>query len=185
MSDAHHYNVTVTWTGNTGTGTTGYKNYSRAFELESEGKHAIAGSSDPAFRGDDGRWNPEELLVGSLASCHKLWFLHLAAVAGVVVTAYVDHAEGTMRTAAGAEMGRFEQVTLRPEVTITVASDASKISALHEDAHRRCFIANSVNFPVRCEPVVVREREIAATSEIQGSFDSVLRAPLRMTSSGR
>ena len=159
MSDLHHYRVTVTWTGNKGTGTTGYKDYSRAFELEAEGKHSIAGSSDPAFRGDDGRWNPEQLLVGALSSCHKLWFLHLAAVAGVVVTEYVDHAEGTMRTTPGAETGRFESVTLRPEVTVTAASKADLIPALHEDAHRRCFIANSVNFPVRCEPAPVHIAE--------------------------
>ncbi len=157
MSDLHEYAVTVTWTGNKGAGTTGYKDYSRSFELEAEGKHGIAGSSDPAFRGDDGRWNPEQLLVGSLSACHKLWFLHLAAVAGVVVTEYVDHAEGTMRTTLGAETGRFEQVILRPHVTLTVASDASKIVALHDEAHRRCFIANSVNFPVRCEPVTDHE----------------------------
>ncbi len=157
MSDLHEYSVTVTWTGNKGTGTTGYKDYSRAFELEAEGKHSIAGSSDPVFRGDDGRWNPEQLLVGSLSSCHKLWFLHLAAIAGVVVTAYVDVAEGTMRTTPGAETGRFKLVTLRPQVTITAASDADKLQGLHDDAHRRCFIANSVNFPVRCEATFVRE----------------------------
>jgi organic hydroperoxide reductase OsmC/OhrA len=159
MNDVHEYQVTVIWTGNTGTGTSGYKDYSRSFELEAEGKHAIAGSSDPAFRGDEGRWNPEQLLVGALSSCHKLWFLHLAAVSDVVVTAYVDHAEGTMRTAPGAETGRFELVTLRPVVTITPESDESKLAALHEEAHRRCFIANSVNFPVRCEPVTFRQGE--------------------------
>ena len=159
MQDLHEYAVTVTWTGNKGTGTTGYKDYSRSFELEAEGKHGIAGSSDPAFRGDDGRWNPEQLLVGSLSACHKLWFLHLAAVAGIVVTEYVDHAEGTMRTTPGAETGRFESVTLRPHVTITTASDARRIVALHQDAHRRCFIANSVNFPIRCEPVTRHETE--------------------------
>ena len=160
MSDLHHYSVTVTWTGNKGTGTTGYKDYSRSFELEAEGKHGIAGSSDPAFRGDDGRWNPEQLLVGSLSSCHKLWVLHLAAVAGVVITSYVDHAEGTMRTTPGAETGQFESVTLRPEVTVAAGSDSSKLPALHEEAHRRCFIASSVNFAVRCEPVALQEGEL-------------------------
>lgn len=159
MKDLHEYAVTVTWTGNKRAGTTGYGEYSRAFELEAEGKHAIAGSSDPAFRGDEGRWNPEQLLIGSLSACHKLWFLHLAAVAGVVVTGYVDHAEGHMRTTPGAETGRFELVTLRPRVTIKAASDASGIAALHADAHRRCFIANSVNFPIRCEPVTTHETE--------------------------
>lgn len=153
MNDRHHYHVTVIWTGNIGPGTTGYRDYSRSFELEAEGHHAIAGSSDPAFRGDDGRWNPEQLLVGSLSACHKLWFLHLAAVANLVVTAYVDQAEGRMRTTPGAETGRFELVTLRPEVTLAPGSDPSLVPALHEDAHRRCFIANSVNFPIHCEPV--------------------------------
>ena len=161
MGDTHEYQVTVRWTGNTGRGTTGYRDYSRAFELEAEGRHGIAGSSDPAFRGDDGRWNPEQLLVGSLSACHKLWFLHLAAVAGVVVTAYVDCAEGTMRTTPGAETGRFERVTLRPEVTLAAGSDAAEVPALHADAHRRCFIANSVNFPVRCEPVTRFEHQVA------------------------
>ena len=157
MSDLHRYTVTTTWTGNKGTGTSGYKEYSRAFEMEAEGKHGIAGSSDPEFRGDDGRWNPEQLLVGSLSSCHKLWFLHLAAVAGVVVTEYVDVAQGTMRTTAGAETGRFELVVLHPHVTISAESDADQLQALHKDAHRRCFIANSVNFPVRCEATFARE----------------------------
>lgn len=158
MSDVHEYSVTVRWTGNKGSGTTGYKDYSRAFELEAEGKHGIAGSSDPDFRGDDGRWNPEQLLIGSLSACHKLWFLHLAAVADVVVTAYVDHAEGTMRTTLGAETGRFEQVILRPEMTLAAGADRtgmeSLVEALHKDAHRRCFIANSVNFPVHCQPTI-------------------------------
>lgn len=152
MNDLHEYAVTVTWTGNRGTGTTGYKDYSRAFELEAEDKHGIAGSADPAFRGDDGRWNPEQLLIGSLASCHKLWFLHLAAVAGVVVTGYIDHAEGTMRTTPGAETGRFERVILRPAITVSEAVGAATIQELHDDAHRRCFIANSVIFPVLIEP---------------------------------
>ncbi len=162
MNDLHRYDVIVTWTGNTGTGTSAYNAYSRAFELEAEGRHGIAGSSDTAFRGDDGRWNPEQMLVGSLSSCHKLWVLHLAAVAGVVITGYVDHAEGFMRTTPGAETGRFEEVTLRPEVTVALGSDASKLSTIHEDAHRRCFIANSVNFPVRVEPAeTVTEQELA------------------------
>ncbi len=159
MNDLHEYAVTVTWTGNRGSGTTGYKDYCRAFELDADGKHGIAGSSDPAFRGDDGRWNPEQLLVGSLSACHKLWFLHLAAVAGVVVTAYVDYAEGTMRTSPGAETGRFERVLLRPEVTLASAVDHAKIEELHRDAHRRCFIANSVNFPVLVEPAMFLENQ--------------------------
>ncbi len=152
MTDRHPYEVTVTWTGNTGTGTSEYRAYSRNFELESEGKPMIAGSSDPAFRGEAARWNPEELLVGSLSSCHKLWYLHLCADAGLVVTTYRDHAEGTMRTEAAAGIGRFTEVVLRPETTLLAGADLALARELHEEAHRRCFIANSVNFPVRCEP---------------------------------
>ena len=109
----HTYTVTVTWTGNLGPGTADYLAYSRNFELEAEGRPAIAGSSDPTFRGDPGRWNPEQLLVGALSSCHKLWFLHLAAVSGIVVREYVDRAEGLLRTTPGAEAGRFELVFCR------------------------------------------------------------------------
>jgi organic hydroperoxide reductase OsmC/OhrA len=168
MNDLHHYQVTVTWTGNTGAGTTDYNDYSRSFDLEAVGPQVIAGSSDAVFHGERERWNPEQLLVGSLAACHKLWFLHLAAVAGVIVTSYIDHAEGTMRTVPGAETGRFESVTLRPIVTVTTDSNADLIPALHEDAHRRCFIANSVNFPVHCEGIVVRESETAKELDTVG-----------------
>lgn len=165
MRELHTYDVTVTWTGNTGEGTTGYADYSRAFELEAEGKHGIAGSSDPVFRGDAGRWNPEQLLIGSLSACHKLWFLHLAAMAGVVVTEYIDRAEGVMRTTPAGATGRFELVTLRPEVVVTAGSEVGLVPALHEEAHRRCFIANSVNFPVRCQPVTRRAATAAAAGQ--------------------
>jgi organic hydroperoxide reductase OsmC/OhrA len=149
----HTYRTAVEWTGNQGTGTSGYKAYSRAHEISVPGtdKPPIPGSSDPAFRGDPARWNPEDLLVASLSACHKLWYLHLCALAGVIVTAYRDEATGRMEeTASGA--GWFTEVTLHPVVTITASSDAAKARELHETAHAMCFIANSVKFPVRCEP---------------------------------
>ncbi len=156
MKDLHEYAVTVTWTGNLGSGTSGYKHYSRDFALEAEGKAAIAGTSDTVFHGTPGRWNPEEMLVAALSSCHKLSYLHLCAVNGVVVTAYVDHAEGAMRFDAATGGGQFERVVLRPEVTVAEGSDEAKARELHHQAHELCFIANSVNFPVECEPVIVR-----------------------------
>jgi organic hydroperoxide reductase OsmC/OhrA len=156
LAKAHHYTVTVEWTGNTGTGTSTYRSYERQHEIQAAGKPAIAASSDPAFRGDAARWNPEELLVAALSSCHKLSYLHLCAVAGVVVVAYVDHAEGVMReTPDGA--GQFERVVLHPKVTITGASDAAKARELHHEAHAKCFIARSVNFPVENEPEIIFE----------------------------
>lgn len=152
----HRYATTVRWTGNTGGGTASYRAYRRDHAIEAAGKPPIPGSSDPQFRGDRTRWNPEELLVASLSACHQLWYLHLAAEAGVVVTAYEDRAAGTMaETADGG--GRFVRVVLRPEVTLAAGSDAARARALHERAHALCFIARSVNFPVEIEARVVVE----------------------------
>lgn len=144
----HRYEVVVRWTGDRGEGTAGYDAFSRDHRIERPGKPVIPGSSDPSFRGDTARWNPEELLLASLSACHKLWYLHLCAVSGVVVTTYIDRAVGVMVEDDDGG-GRFVEVTLRPEVTITAASDRGQAEALHDDAHRKCFIANSVNFPVR------------------------------------
>jgi len=148
----HHYPVHVKWTGNTGAGTRDYRSYERAHEYSVPGKPVIPGSSDPTFRGDKTRYNPEELLVMSLSSCHMLWFLHLAAEAGIVVTAYEDDASGTMAETADTG-GHFVEVVLRPRVTTDAGPDTSRVAALHQRAHHLCFIANSVNFPVRCEPI--------------------------------
>jgi organic hydroperoxide reductase OsmC/OhrA len=153
MTKTHRYGITVEWTGNTGTGTSAYRAYERRHEIAAPGKPSIPGSADPAFRGDPARWNPEELLVASLSACHKLWYLHLCAVAGIVVTSYVDRAEGEMEETADGS-GRFRRVVLKPAVTLAPGMDAALAQALHAEAHAKCFIANSVNFPVAHEPDV-------------------------------
>ncbi len=150
----HHYNPTVTWTGNLGSGTSTYRAYARDHVVSVAGRPDIPGSSDPAFRGDASRHNPEDLLVASLSACHMLWYLHLAAEASVVVTAYRDTPEGLMVEDAD-RGGWFERVALRPEVTIAPASDPTVARDLHEAAHRKCFIANSMNFPVTIEPITL------------------------------
>lgn len=153
MSKQHHYELTVEWTGNTGTGTSGYRHFERHHTIQAALKAPLLASSDPAFRGDPACYNPEELLVASLASCHMLWYLHLCAEAGVVVVAYTDTPTGLMdETAEGG--GRFRQVTLRPSVTVSSSAVREKALALHAQAYRLCFIANSVNFPVLHEPVI-------------------------------
>src|SRR5215469_2184847 len=145
---SHRYSVTVEWTGNKGTGTSTYGGYERSHEIYASGeKPPIPGSSDPAFRGDGTRWNPEELLVASLSACHKLWYLHLCAAAKVVVVAYVDHAEGEMEETPDGG-GKFRLVVLRPDVTIAAGCDMEKARELHAAAHAKCIIANSMNFPV-------------------------------------
>ena len=158
MAREHRYAVTIDWTGNLGPGTANYRAYDRRHEILADGKPPIAASSDPAFRGDPARWNPEDLLVASLCSCHMLWYLHLCAVAGIVVTAYRDDAEGVMEEGADGG-GRFAQVTLRPTVTVKAGADLKTARALHHDAHEKCFIANSVNFPVGCQPDIQMEAE--------------------------
>src|SRR4051794_35294566 len=133
MAREHRYLATAVWTGNRGSGTAGYRAYDRAHVIRVAGKSDIAGSSDPAFRGDAGAHNPEDLLVASPPSCHMLWYLHLSAEAGVIVTAYEDTAEGVMLD-EGAAGGRFTSVTLRPSVTIAAESDAARAAAIHQEA---------------------------------------------------
>lgn len=147
----HRYPTRVEWTGNQGRGTADYRAYSRDHVISAPGRPDLAGSSDPAFRGDATRYNPEDLMVASLSSCHMLWYLHLCSVAGIVVLAYRDEAEGTMTEDEGGG-GRFTSAVLRPVVTLAPGSDVARGLALHEEAHRLCYIANSVNFPVGIEP---------------------------------
>jgi organic hydroperoxide reductase OsmC/OhrA len=150
----HRYEVSVEWTGNRGSGTADYRAYGREHTISAPGKAAIAGSSDPAFRGDATSWNPEELLVAALSACHKLWYLHLCAVNGIAVIAYEDHATGTMVEEQDGG-GRFSGVVLRPRVTIRRGDDAALAARLHHEAHEKCFIASSVRFPVEAEPAIV------------------------------
>jgi len=154
MSRQHKYQVTVTWTGSRGVGTQNYRSYDRDHLLEVAGKPKIAGSADPAFHGDRDRWNPEELLLGALSACHKLSYLHFCAVFGIVVSEYVDHAEGYMEE-DGKDGGRFTKVILRPRITIRAGDDLALAERLHHTAHEKCFIATSVNFPVLCMPEFV------------------------------
>jgi organic hydroperoxide reductase OsmC/OhrA len=153
MEKKHHYEATVTWTGNRGTGTSGYAAYDRDHIIAAVGKPEIPGSSDPAFRGNKNRYNPEDSLVAALSACHMLWYLHVCAVNGVVVETYSDAASGTMDENADGS-GQFSEVVLRPHVTVQTADMKVKALQLHDEAHRMCFIARSVNFPVRHEPTV-------------------------------
>lgn len=141
----HSYTVEVAWSG----ATTDYRSYSRNHEVNVPGLPPIPASADPVIgRGDGSRWNPEQLLVAALSQCHMLWYLHLCTDAGIVVVDYRDSATGIMSDT------RFTTVTLRPRVTITSADRVDDARALHAQAHKRCFIANSVNFPVTHEPKI-------------------------------
>jgi organic hydroperoxide reductase OsmC/OhrA len=151
MSREHRYLVEVRWTGNRRSGTSNYRAYDRAHEILGDGKLTIPASAEPALRGDGTRWNPEELLVAALSQCHMLWYLHLCAAAKLIVQSYVDRPDGTMLESDDGS-GRFTRVTLRPAITIADRKRLDEARDLHEAAHRLCFIANSVNFPVAVEP---------------------------------
>src|ERR1700712_2223006 len=138
----HVYAVKVSWTGNEGTGTASSQAYSRAHRVSASGKPDIEGSSDPSFRGDPAKWNPEELLLASLSACHKLWYLGLCAEAGITVVSYEDEAEGSMLEEQDGS-GQFTSVMLRPHVILAASSDMARAEALHAKAHAMCFIARS------------------------------------------
>jgi organic hydroperoxide reductase OsmC/OhrA len=149
----HHYAVTATWTGNRGSGTSGYRDYARDVTIEIAGKPSLLASSDKPFRGDPERWNPEDMLVAALSECHLLSYLHACVTVGVVVTSYRDQATGVMRE-SGSGAGAFVEVVLHPEVIVAEEAMRDAALAAHEQAHEWCFIANSVNFPVRIEPKI-------------------------------
>jgi organic hydroperoxide reductase OsmC/OhrA len=150
----HTYQIQVQWTGDQGQGTKDYKSYERSFLIHEQGKPDILGSADPNFRGDPQRWNPEEMLIGSIASCHMLWYLHLLSMQKIIAVKYEDSPQGTLELSAKGE-GKIVGATLNPVVVITDGNRLEEAKKLHEKAHDLCFIVNSVNFTVQVKPTVL------------------------------
>lgn len=148
MHPNHDYKLTLKWTGNKGTGTSGYRAYDRNHEILIEGKTTLLGSADPSFHGDKTVHNPEDLLLASLSACHMMSYLHVCVKAGIVVTDYIDNATGIMVVNPDGS-GQFIEVSLNPTVTIADEALLVKANELHLEANKLCFIANSVNFPVK------------------------------------
>lgn len=149
----HRYDVRTLWSAADSGPPTSYDGFSRTHLIEIAGKRAIEASSDPSFRGDPSLHNPEDLLVASLSSCHMLWYLVLCVARKIPILAYEDAAYGIM--AETPRPGRFVEVVLRPKVTVAKGADLALAAKLHERAHAECFVANSVNFPVRHEATFV------------------------------
>jgi organic hydroperoxide reductase OsmC/OhrA len=148
MPRQHHYQIKTEWTGNLGSGTLDYRAHKRDHLISAAGKHTpIEGSSDPNFRGDPKRYNPEELFLSSLSACHMLWYLHLASANGITVLEYVDKAKGEMTEDADGT-GRFTSVTLQPHIVIAQADKLDQAKALHQEAGKKCYIANSVKMAI-------------------------------------
>lgn len=153
MKSLHNYIITTKWTGSNGKGTTDYRSYERSFDVNLHLKNKILGSSDPQFRGDRTKVNPEELFVSSISSCHMLWYLHLCSDKGIVVLEYEDEARGTMSIDSDGS-GKFEEVCLNPKIKIQNSDNLKLANQLHHDAHHKCFIANSVNCVIKCDPKI-------------------------------
>ena len=156
MEKLHQYALTVEWTGNTGKGTTDYRSYERSHLISIDHKLTIEGSSDAAFRGDKTKHTPEDLFVASISACHMLWYLHLCAEAGVTVTKYIDQATATMTEIPGGA-GQFTEVILHPQVSVTDSSMIAIAEEQHPRANAMCFIARSLNFPVKHEATIFVE----------------------------
>lgn len=152
----HQYRARLVWEGNTGSGTSSYSAYERRYRVQVAGKPDLIGTSDPHFRGEADKHNPEDLFLAAISACHMLFYLSLAARNGIRVVAYEDTPQGimTLRTDGG---GYFEAVTLHPTVTIAAGSDEARAAQLHERAHQLCFIANSCNFPIHHQAVIQSE----------------------------
>jgi organic hydroperoxide reductase OsmC/OhrA len=150
----HYYKSNLEWTGNSGSGTSDYKSYERSYVIKIDEKPTLEGSSDPAFRGDETKYNPEELFLASISSCHMLWYLHLCSVNKVVVIDYEDEAHGVMIEKKDGS-GQFQNVTLYLKVVIENESNIDLAKSLHQQANEKCFIANSCNFEIGHEVTVV------------------------------
>jgi len=152
IGNEHHYAIHTVWTGNRGSGTSGYREYGRDHTVSADGLPDILGSADATFHGDKTRWNPELLLLTALSECHMLSYLHVAVNHGLTVTGYTDSAVGTMVLNPDGS-GQFSSVTLRPQVELADPSQAGPAKELHHEAAQKCFIARSMNFPVTHEPL--------------------------------
>ncbi|WP_340202126.1 OsmC family protein [Ascidiimonas sp. W6] len=151
----HPYKIKVEWIGNQGEGTLNYKSYSRNHTIYGVGKYQeILASSDPSFLGDKSKYNPEDLFLSSIATCHMLWYLHLCSANKIIVTAYVDNATAVMTEKENGS-GQFTEVMLHPHVKITDANMIAKANQLHTEANKMCFIANSVNFKIGHHPTTI------------------------------
>lgn len=139
------------------------KRYSRRHLLRFDGGAEVLGSSSPLVvplpMSDARAVDPEELFVSSLASCHMLWFLSIAAARAFRADRYFDRASGTMGKNAAGKLAMTE-VILRPEVTFSGQHPPTReqIEQMHHEAHQACFIASSVRTAVRCEPVYPEDR---------------------------
>lgn len=130
--------------------------FSRDNRMGAAGHPDVPGALPAAFGGHERGYSPEDLMILSLSECHCLTYLRLAQKNRLAIVRYEDRASGRLGKNANG-MTQMVEVVLRPRVTVARGTDVAAAKALHERAHHHCFMANSVNFPVRNEPEIVEE----------------------------
>lgn len=153
MSDIHTFETTLHWPADAAQTLPPDPTFSRNNVLAAAGKPDVPGSAPTVFSGDASRYNPEELLLMALSQCHMLTFLAIASRKRLAVVSYEDRATGSLAVGQYGTPGKMsmQEVVLRPMVKFAAAVSEEDIRGIHEKAHANCFIANSVNFPVRVE----------------------------------
>ena len=152
MTHEHQYKLTAVWHGNKGEGTKNIRVYDRSHTISIDGKPTLQLTTDNLAVGDPSKLNPEDLLVSAIASCHMLSYLYVCALEGIIITSYIDYATGIMieKESGG---GSFKEVTLHPICEVADESLITKAIELNNIANEICYIANSVNFEVKCNPI--------------------------------
>jgi organic hydroperoxide reductase OsmC/OhrA len=156
---AHQFETSLVWPADPAQTPMPDANFSRNNTLSAAGagKSSVLGSAPTVFSGDASGYNPEELLIMSLSECHMLTYLAIASKKRLVIQSYRDQATGTLSTGQYGTAGKvsMQEVVLHPTITIAKGADLNDLHAMHEKAHANCFMANSVNFPVRVEPTFI------------------------------
>lgn len=143
----HLFKAELIWTSTKKEEETTSKFYSKSHQIKIEGKRVLDISAAKAFKGDPELYNPEDLLLSSLVSCHMMSYLYVCSQNGIEVLEYSDIAEATLEVSDNGS-GRFTEVRLKPKVKISNSDKLELAIELHTKANQLCFIANSCNFPV-------------------------------------
>lgn len=151
MAFKHIFKVALSWFSTEKVASPKSKVYSKSHHISIEGKSDLAISAAKAFKGDPSLYNPEDLLLSSLVSCHMMSYLYLCDQNNIEVISYTDHAEAILEVNSDAS-GRFVEVILKPAVVILNPEQIALALDLHKKANQLCFIANSCNFPVMHMP---------------------------------
>jgi organic hydroperoxide reductase OsmC/OhrA len=143
----HLFKATAKWTSRQTQEDSSKRFYTKSHKILIEGKSVLNVSAAKAFKGDPALYNPEDLLLSSLVSCHMMSYLYVCSQNGIEVLEYSDNAEAMLEVSSDGS-GRFVEVRLNPKVKILNQDKVEMALALHKKANQLCFIANSCNFPV-------------------------------------